>query len=246
MNSRSWRGKLVLSGMANSTSGGPQELRATVAETNGDSRLEAWPAQFLLHICKRTAVLQAMQIWVERNNPPLCAFMPDRHPDPQLHKLNQSNFRSFSRLLSENQLVAVTTWQLDPALPESGVILYPAPSTPSLLVGVIFPFGAFPDFITGRSPTVSQQTPSIGSYPSSQQYPGATPQFPVHPTGYQQLYPQYPVHMDVPLGEAQYAFIPAQTSTQQYPHSADSSSSDSSWPSTSDGSLPPGYQYPQN
>jgi hypothetical protein len=70
------------------------------------SRLEHWPSQFVLHICKRPAVLQAMHVWVETNNPPLCAFMPDRHPNPQHHKLNQSNFRSFARLLAENQLVS--------------------------------------------------------------------------------------------------------------------------------------------
>lgn len=52
-------------------------------------------------------MLQDLQAWVKECVPPLpiCTFMPNRLRDQNANTVNQTNFRSLSRILFENQAV---------------------------------------------------------------------------------------------------------------------------------------------
>lgn len=120
-----WRGALVVSGMRPSDRSSAQTIRVTAVETDGEkfvhtftllllesisncghcSRTELWPSQFFAHITHGRPILRDMQAWVKRHTPPLCTFMPDRHRDPNINTVNQTLFRSLSRILFESQTV---------------------------------------------------------------------------------------------------------------------------------------------
>lgn len=98
--------------------------------------------------------------------------MPDRHRDPNINTVNQTTFRSLSRILFETQTVsiedkffdrpidgvcefkvAVSSWGSDD-IPGAGVIIFPAQNSSSLLVGALFLTDPFPAFVLGTSPTI--------------------------------------------------------------------------------------------
>lgn len=121
-----WRGSIVVSGMRNSDRGSTQEIFVTAVETDGEkyvdacpmecklistppSRVPHWPTTFYAHINHERPVLRDLQAWVKECVPPLpiCTFMPNRLREQNANAVNQTNFRSLSRILFENQAVCL-------------------------------------------------------------------------------------------------------------------------------------------
>lgn len=69
------------------------------------SRMDLWPPRLYIYLSQHRVASAEVSAWVRRHRPPICAFMPDRHPDPAVNTANQASFASFSRLLLDNQLV---------------------------------------------------------------------------------------------------------------------------------------------
>lgn len=155
---RPWRGALIVSGMRSSDRSSSQTIRVTAVETDGDNRADLWPSQFFTRIVHRP-ILKDLQSWVKRHSPPLCTFMPDRHRDPNINQVNQTTFRSLSRILFENQTVAVASWGSDD-IPGAGIIIFPAQNSSSLLVGALFLADPFPAFVAGTSSPPMPLSPS--------------------------------------------------------------------------------------
>ncbi|KAJ8509447.1 hypothetical protein ONZ45_g8385 [Pleurotus djamor] len=149
-----------------------QEIRITAVETDGDNRMDLWPTQFFARILhEQPNLLHDLQAWIRRNNPPLCTFMADRLRDPNANTVNQANFRSLSRVLFETQTVAIAAWNTD-KIDGAGMIIYPSPNSSALLVGALFLYTPFPDFILSPAPVspgslVSPSASRHHHYPAS-------------------------------------------------------------------------------
>ncbi|KAI0300600.1 hypothetical protein B0F90DRAFT_1817641 [Multifurca ochricompacta] len=141
---RPWQGTLTLT-FLNANPGAFQDVYVTAAETDGDSRMELWPRRLYVYLGARRVPHNDIKSWVKRYTPPICALMPDKLPDPAANTLNQANFANLSRMLLDNQIVAMAPWNQD-NLPGAGIMIYPTSSTVSLLVGAIFLSGPFPEF----------------------------------------------------------------------------------------------------
>ncbi|ETW78220.1 hypothetical protein HETIRDRAFT_242372, partial [Heterobasidion irregulare TC 32-1] len=163
--SRSWSGSLTLTHLTTSRGNSFEDVFVTAAETDGDNRMDLWPSHLYVYLSQRRATLHDVSDWVRRNNPPVCAFMPDRLSDPAANLANSARFTTFSRLLYDNQMVAFAPWNAPDRLPGAGVMIYPTPSSSSLLVGALFLSGNFPDFVT-----YSQQGPPTRSHPQHPQH----------------------------------------------------------------------------
>ncbi|KAK7044897.1 hypothetical protein R3P38DRAFT_182058 [Favolaschia claudopus] len=145
---RPWRGTLTVRGMRASDPGSNQEIRVTAVETDGDSDVRRWPSQFFAYLARGPPLLQEVRAWIQQHAPPISTFMPDRLPDPDANVVNLTNFRSLSRMLFENQIVAISPWGPD-SFPGGGIIIFPAEHSSALLVAALF-FSQFPDVITSR------------------------------------------------------------------------------------------------
>ena len=119
-----WRGSIVVTGVRNSDRSSSQEIFVTAVETDGEkyvdmirrdcsliwtrpSRAQQWPSRFFFNILHDQPVLRDFQAWVKGCIPPLplCTFMPNRLRDHNMHTVNQTNFRSLSRVLFDGQTV---------------------------------------------------------------------------------------------------------------------------------------------
>ncbi|KAF9458223.1 hypothetical protein BDZ94DRAFT_1271124 [Collybia nuda] len=172
---RPWRGALTVSGMRTSDKGSSQTIRVTAVETDGD-KTDLWPSHLFAQITLGRPILRDVQGWVRRHSPPLCTFMPDRHRDPNVNVVNQSTFRSLSRILFEDQTVAISSWGSDD-IPGAGVIIFPAQNSSSLLVGALFLTDPFPAFVLGTpSPTMPLSPGQMHpGYATHYQQPMSTP-----------------------------------------------------------------------
>jgi len=145
---RPWRGTLFVSyrspDIMKTTN---QELRVTAVETDGENRVDLWPPGLVVQPVYDHPLLREVQAWAQRHAPPICTFLPERLRDANDHAVNQSNFRSLSRILYENQMVAVATWNAQDHRPGGSIILYPAQNSTALLVGAIFLSTPLPDFV---------------------------------------------------------------------------------------------------
>ncbi|EPQ54228.1 hypothetical protein GLOTRDRAFT_130607 [Gloeophyllum trabeum ATCC 11539] len=139
--SKPWRGTFTIA----SDPSNPTVIYVSAAETDGDNRADLWPTNFFVHNTDRVA-LSEVTSWVQRHTPSLCMFMPDRLDYANDNRANEATFRSFSRMLAQNQMVAYAPWN-SPRLPGAGILIYPNPSSSALLVGAIFLNSAFPDFL---------------------------------------------------------------------------------------------------
>ena len=74
------------------------------------SRASHWPATFYVRVVHERPVLRDIQAWIKECVPPLpiCTFMPNRLRDQNANTVNQTNFRSLSRILFENQAVCLS------------------------------------------------------------------------------------------------------------------------------------------
>ncbi|KAF5375725.1 hypothetical protein D9615_009352 [Tricholomella constricta] len=232
---RPWRGALTVSGMRSSDRGSSQTIRVTAVETDGDNRADLWPSQFFTQIIHRP-MLKDFQSWVKRHAPPLCTFMPDRHRDANINTVNQTTFRSLSRILFENQTVAIASWGSDD-IPGAGVIIFPAQNSSSLLVGALFLTNPFPAFVTSTSsppiplspsqmqmaygaqyqqPIATYATSSRHHNSTSSQQPMSYPTSPVNDPGSDHRRPQY------------------RYTQRPYSNDRSSLSADSAWPEVKD------------
>lgn len=73
------------------------------------SRADLWPTNFFVHNTDRVA-LSEVTSWVQRHTPSLCMFMPDRLDYANDNRANEATFRSFSRMLAQNQMVRFRSW----------------------------------------------------------------------------------------------------------------------------------------
>ncbi|KAJ7109657.1 hypothetical protein C8R43DRAFT_936518 [Mycena crocata] len=159
---RPWRGTLTVRGMRPSDPGSNQEIRVTAVETDGDSDVRRWPSQFFADLTHGRPILRDVRAWIHQHTPPISTFMPDRLSDPDSNVVNLTNFRSLSRILFENQIVAIAGWGTA-SFPGGGIIIIPAEHSSALLVAALF-FSQFPDVITSRlnpslTPLVTQSQP---------------------------------------------------------------------------------------
>ncbi|KAJ7017174.1 hypothetical protein C8F04DRAFT_1157391 [Mycena alexandri] len=145
---RPWRGTLTVRGMRSSDLGSNQEIRVTAVETDGDSDVRRWPSQFFAQLAHGRPILREVRAWIHQHTPPISTFMPDRLSDPDTNVVNMTTFRSLSRMLFENQIVAIAGWGPD-SFPGGGIIIIPAEHSSALLVAALF-FSQFPDIITTR------------------------------------------------------------------------------------------------
>ncbi|KAJ7077189.1 hypothetical protein C8R44DRAFT_655193 [Mycena epipterygia] len=169
---RPWRGTLTVRGMRSSDLGSNQEIRVTAVETDGDRCVDVhdvrrWPSQFFAQLTHGRPILREVRAWIRHHNPPISTFMPDRHPDPDTNVVNMTTFRSLSRMLFENQIVAIAGWGTD-NFPGGGIIIVPAEHSSALLVAALF-FTQFPDIITTRLNI--PPTPLVTHQQAPPQYP---------------------------------------------------------------------------
>ncbi|KAJ7204512.1 hypothetical protein GGX14DRAFT_647424 [Mycena pura] len=173
---RPWRGTLTVRGMRASDPGSNQEIRVTAVETDGDSDVRRWPLHFFAQIAHGHPVLREVRAWVQQNAPPISTFMPDRLPDPDANVVNTANFRSLSRMLYEQQLVAIAPWGID-SFPGGGLIIIPAEHSSALLVAALF-FAQFPDILGTTRLSLPAAPPQQQQHPQHHNpyaaYPGTS------------------------------------------------------------------------
>ncbi|KAJ7048402.1 hypothetical protein C8F01DRAFT_967715, partial [Mycena amicta] len=143
---RPWRGTLTVRGMRASDPASNHEIRVTAVEMDGDSDAGRWPSHFFAQIAHGRPIQRQVREWIQQHAPPISTFMPDRLPDPDSNVVNVATFRSLSRLLFEQQLVAIAPWGTD-SFPGGGIIIIPAEHSSALLVAALF-FSQFPAIIT--------------------------------------------------------------------------------------------------
>lgn len=56
-------------------------------------------------------------VMMQRQSVSLCAFMPDRLPDPNAHSANQKHFNTLSQMLSRNNLVSFKVFRIPGKFP---------------------------------------------------------------------------------------------------------------------------------
>ncbi|PPR01969.1 hypothetical protein CVT26_008751 [Gymnopilus dilepis] len=154
-----WRGSIVVTGVRNSDRSSSQEIFVTAVETDGE-KAQQWPSRFFFNILHDQPVLRDFQAWVKGCIPPLplCTFMPNRLRDHNMHTVNQTNFRSLSRVLFDGQTVAVASWAPN-TFPGAGIVIYPAHNSSAILMGALFFDIPFPPFIGGMPSPVSPISP---------------------------------------------------------------------------------------
>ncbi|KAI0319853.1 hypothetical protein OF83DRAFT_719984 [Amylostereum chailletii] len=155
---RPWSGTLSLTFVTNSQ-GAPQDIQVTTADADGENRNDLWPNRLFVYISQHRVTRADVSAWVKSHNPPVCAFMPDKHPVSSNTASNQANFASLSRFLLENHMVAYAPWNIPDRLPGAGIMLYPSPSSHALLIGAIFLSSPFPEFIAYSQPATSRVSP---------------------------------------------------------------------------------------
>ncbi|KAK0203898.1 hypothetical protein DFS33DRAFT_1384167 [Desarmillaria ectypa] len=179
-----WRGTFIVSGMRASDKSSNQEIRVTAVETDGDNRVHTWPMHIVFSLASPYAlsITSQVQSYIRQNRSspiPLCTILPDRLRDPNTNAVNLSNFRNLSRILYDNEMVAlaslssVSTPETPQAPPSSGILIFPAPNSTALLVGALFLDGeSFPDFVLSAMKnsqgdvSPSSTSPSIPISPS--------------------------------------------------------------------------------
>ncbi|KIK67845.1 hypothetical protein GYMLUDRAFT_36628 [Collybiopsis luxurians FD-317 M1] len=120
-----------------------------------------WPSRILFSITVPHAlpILSQLQGYMTTRSPPIpvTTFLPERIRDPDRNVINQTHFRSLSRMLWDSQLVAIVPISLPDSAASPpfshgsrhGMLVYPVGNSTSLLVGAIFlsPQDTFPDFV---------------------------------------------------------------------------------------------------
>ncbi|KAH9050276.1 hypothetical protein EDB84DRAFT_595158 [Lactarius hengduanensis] len=166
---RPWQGTLTLT-FTNTPQGTYQDVFVTAAETDGESRMDLWPRRLIVYLNARRVAHDDIKAWTKRYTPPVCALMPDKLPDPAANALNQANFANLSRMLLENQMLALAPWGQE-SLPGAGMMIYPTTSSVSLLVGAVFLIGPFPEFATPQQSGRANPSSAITGQASHHQYP---------------------------------------------------------------------------
>ncbi|KAJ3739082.1 hypothetical protein DFH05DRAFT_1530753 [Lentinula detonsa] len=198
-----WRGQFLVSGTRASDIGSNVNIRVTGVETDGDTshrQSHLWPSRFVFSVTSPHAlpILPQLQTYMRHRSPPipLTTFVPDRIRDPDQNAVNQSQFRSLSRLLWDGQLVAIVVIALTrssttPGGPgRHGILLFPSPNSSAVLYGAVFltSTDTFPDFVLVQG-AIQATPPSFahtygGSMPRGR---SSVPTFiDVHPRGYEQ------------------------------------------------------------
>ncbi|KAF9076915.1 hypothetical protein BDP27DRAFT_1414050 [Rhodocollybia butyracea] len=187
---RPWRGFFLVSGTRASDLSSNVEIRVTAVETDGDIKSHIWPLRLLFSITvpRSLPILAQLHHYLKSRSPPIpvATFLPERIRDPNLNVVNQTHFRSLSRLLWDSQLVAIVPIDLhDPhgfsdGSHRHGILLYPAANSTSLLIGAVFmtPEDTFPDFVGNIALSGSQSR--FGRYGASTS--GEASSIPISPT----------------------------------------------------------------
>ena len=78
--------------------------------------MDLWPSELFVRVLHGHRLLRDVQAYVRRYTPPQVTFMADRLGDPNAQVVNQTTFRSLSRILYENEMVIIQA-HLHPAQP---------------------------------------------------------------------------------------------------------------------------------
>ncbi|KAK1230585.1 hypothetical protein PQX77_006322 [Marasmius sp. AFHP31] len=190
-----WRGRFIVSGMRASDVGSNQEIKITALEADGVTYCELWPQTLIFSITAPNAVPIYAQLQNYLETKPasvsLATFLPERQRDNDATAVNQTKFRTLSRLLWDRQLVAVVSFPLPsqgPSPPNSpsgpsagsgaGLLIYPVPTSTAMLLGAVFIAEPFPDFVySAQNPPF----PYTAMSPGGSGYRGE-PSVPISPT----------------------------------------------------------------
>ncbi|RXW20554.1 hypothetical protein EST38_g5300 [Candolleomyces aberdarensis] len=169
---RPWNGSLVVTGLRPSDRTISEKIHVSAVETDGENRVESWPAEMVLDILYNTDrdLRREISQWVNSTGQPTCNFIPQRIRAQNMHNYNLSSFRNLSKVLMENRTVAIAPWRTGQVAYEgAGIVIYPAPNSSAYLIGAVFHSSGFPDFIrSALSPIVSIPPASVPSYPQGQ------------------------------------------------------------------------------
>ncbi|KAF9652470.1 hypothetical protein BDM02DRAFT_3183513 [Thelephora ganbajun] len=165
-----------------------QEIFVTAAETEGDNRVDLWKGRLSLHVTKSQMSSRDITVMMQHQSVSLCAFMPDRLPDPNAHSANQKHFHTLSQMLSRNNLVAFAPFDTDNRRGPGVLIFSVLTQADSLLAGAVLMTPDLLDTITSGgtppqtgAPSPYQQatvTPHTAAYPQPHQaygYPSTNP-----------------------------------------------------------------------
>jgi len=165
-----------------------QEIFVTAAETEGDNRVDLWKPRLSLHVTRAQMSSRDISAMMQRQSVSLCAFMPDRLPDPDAHSANQKHFHTLSQMLSRNNLVAFAPFDTNNRRGPGVLIFSVLTPADSLLAGAVLMTPDLLDTITsGGTPpqagasspyqqaTVAQHTAAYPQPHQAYDYPSTTP-----------------------------------------------------------------------
>lgn len=132
-----WRGSFVYPQAQPSRNATLQEIFVTAAETEGDNRVDLWKRRLSLHVTRSQISSRDITAMMQRQSVSLCAFMPDRLPDPSAHSANQKHFNTLSQMLSRNNLVAFAPFDANNRRGPGVLIFSVMTPADSLLAGAV-------------------------------------------------------------------------------------------------------------
>ncbi|KAI0031865.1 hypothetical protein K488DRAFT_51169 [Vararia minispora EC-137] len=187
---RPWSGSLSLT-FVHTAQGGPQNVFVTIADVDRQACSEFWPPSFNIQVAQNQIAAAEVAAWVRHHSPPICVFMPNKHPENSVNSANRSAFASLARYLRLHNLVAYGAWDRPDRFPNGGgIVIYPSTSTTEqLLLGAIFPSAPLPEFVvpSQTSPTVASVSPQA----PQAQYQPLGPDQPSSATSYYPYAGQY-------------------------------------------------------
>ncbi|PPR04942.1 hypothetical protein CVT24_007292 [Panaeolus cyanescens] len=162
-----WRGEMWVKGMRQDRNHADR-IEVTAVEADGDSRMAHWPIQFNVQVYNGS-VLHDFKTWMaQRSEIPVCTLLPLRKANADENTVNQSQFRSLSRILAERNTIATASWAPNTHLPPCTLIIYPATNSSAVLVGVLL-FSEIPPFINTSYSPITVPIPQRGMpYPPTQ------------------------------------------------------------------------------
>jgi len=143
---------------------------------------------------------------MQRQSVSLCAFMPDRLPDPTAHSANQKTFHTLSQLLSRNNLVAFAPFDANNRRGPGVLIFSVLTPADSLLAGAVLMTPDLLDTIT------SGGTPPHTGASSPYQQATVAP----HPATYPQPHQTYGYPSTNPSSTAQYSRVKSERDTGHF------------------------------
>ncbi|KAL4066797.1 hypothetical protein J3A83DRAFT_4190032 [Scleroderma citrinum] len=154
-----WHG--TFSWVASDTIGqGLKEMQVQVMalpfQTGKNPHASTWPTNMVLKFCKEPLRNpQELQVWVKGRDTTLVQFHPSFRPNDQT--LNNQNFLSLIKLMSDRHIYAYTGWPLPNGNYSDNMVIFP---THKSFAGAVFPLTGLPD-LPGHGNTLETSKPPV-------------------------------------------------------------------------------------